>query len=432
MKILQLLCVPLYGTGSGIYVRKLSLALKKQGDKIAIACPDDREVPGVTMFPIKLPFMATFTGQPEHPKAKLYSKLTGEELNDIQTAFLSSIIKAVETFKPDVIHVHHAANLSWIANYIKAVYQIHFIITSHNTDVINAVLDKRYIPLTQDALRRADVITAVSKITRERLLLLLGKGIRNLARKTKVVVCGVDSRNFSNKGNVNEVNQKFGLKNHKVVLYSGKVSPIKGVGFFIKTAKNLPNIKFVVMGGGEELSNIKKTVKEEKIKNVIFTGYLGANDVNIISQLYRRADIVVIPSTLSEGVPLSALEGMVSGAVVIASNIGGIPTVIKHQKNGILVQPKNTNAIINAINFIYKNPKIAARLSTQAHEDAISKYDWQSIAKKMHKYYAIAFERSQKSRQTKKPSFVSDEEYKEEKKLVEDIIFDKLKERKHV
>jgi len=418
MKILQLLCFPLYGSGSGTYVRKLSEALSADGKKVAIVAPDHRDLKNITLYQVDLPFMAAFTGHPEYPDAKLYSKLTGEQLNDIQSAFEKAIIKAVEDFGPDVIHVHHAANLSWIANYIKSVYQIHYLITSHNTDVINAILDKRYIPLTQDALNRADTITAVSENTRDRLLKIFTKGLPKLKDKVKVVPCGVDTKNFPSIGSTKNVDAEYGLKNKKVVLYSGKVTSIKGVDIFIKAGVRMPNIIFVVMGDGEEMKNMKKLASDLKAKNIIFTGYFGSDNKKKVAEFYRRADVVVIPSTVSEGIPLSALEAMSAGSVVVASNIGGIPTAIKHRKTGILIRPRSTSSLVEGISQVLSNPRLAKRLIKNARKDAINKFDWQMIARKMERYYLKSYIRSQKNRATKKPSFVSEEEYVESKEFV--------------
>jgi len=414
MKILQLLCVPLYGTGSGTYVRKLTESLTKLGHEVAIAAPDKRQLDRAKVYEIKLPFMATFTGQPEHPEAKLYSRLTGVELNDIQSAFLSEIVRIVEEYKPDVLHVHHVANLSWIANYIKAVYQIHYIITSHNTDVINAILDKRYIPLSQDAMNRADFITAVSKNTRERLLKVIGKSVNSLRRKTKVVPCGVCTQSYSDKTSVSTVERKFKLKGKKVVLYSGKLTKLKGVDLYVKAAKSFPETIFVVMGDGEERPNLEQIVKDSKLSNVLFTGYMGSNDKRLIAGLYRRASIVAVPSTISEGIPLSALEAMSSSTPVVGSNIGGIPTAVKNMKNGLLIKPKSLTALVEALRELLSNQKLSEKFGKQARKDAIAKFDWDIIAKKIEKYYKIAFERSRKNRSTKKASFISDEEYQHE------------------
>lgn len=415
MKILQLLCFPLYGSGSGTYVRKLSENLIKRGDQIAIVAPDTRKVEGVKIFHVKLPFMAAFTGHPEYPDAKLYSQLSGSQLNDIQSAFMETVMRAVEEYKPDVIHVHHASNLTWIANYIKAVYQIHYIVTSHNTDIINAILDKRYIPLTQDALNRAEVITAVSNNTRERLLKILGKGNPKLSKKIKVVPCGVDIKLFPIDGEIKKANRKYQLNDEKVILYSGKITSIKGVDILIRASEKLSTAKFVIMGDGEELPVMKKLVADKNLKNVIFTGYLGSDQRDLIAELYRRADVLVVPSTVSEGIPLSALEAMSSGTVVVASNIGGIPTAIKHMKNGILVRPKSVSSLVDGIKMVLNDQKLAERLAKKARTDVVERFDWQVIAKLMNKYYKVCFDHSLKNRATKKPSFVTEEEYKESK-----------------
>jgi glycosyltransferase involved in cell wall biosynthesis len=417
MKILQLLCFPLYGSGSGTYVRKLAEHLAKNGHEVAIVAPDPRQLKNVKIYEAKLPFMAAFTGHPEFPDAKLYSKLSGSQLNDIQNAFSDAITRAVEDFHPDVIHVHHASNLSWIANYVKAVYQIHYVITSHNTDVINAILDKRYIPLTQDALNRADTITAVSKNTRERLLKILGKGNRKLALKTRIVPCGVDTKLFPASGSIARANKKFGLEDKDVVLYSGKVNAIKGVDIFIRSAEKFPDAIFIVMGDGDELPKIKQLVKEKNLKNIVFTGYLGAKDRTLIYELYRRADVVAVPSTVSEGIPLSVLEGMSAGSVVVASNIGGIPTAIKDHKNGILVKPKSVSGLVAGIKEVLDNKKLADRLARAARKEAVSRFDWKVIAKKMESCYKLSYNRSMKNKATKKASYVTEEEYLESKEL---------------
>lgn len=425
MKILQLLCFPLWGSGSGTYVRKLSESLQKKGHEVAIVCPDRRDLKNIKIYDVKLPFMAVFTGHPEHPEARLYSQLSGARLNDIQVAFMDKVVYAVEEFKPEVIHVHHASNLSWIANYIKAVYQIHFIVTSHNTDVLNAVLDKRYIPLTQDALNRAEFITAVSENTKDHLLKIIGKGFPNFVEKMKIVPCGVDTKLFPNSGRTEDVDRRFGLKGKKIILYSGKVTSIKGVDLFVKAADKFPDYAFVIMGDGEELDNMRELAKKSHNNNIIFTGYLGSADKALIPQLYRKAAVVVVPSTLSEGIPLSLLEAMSSGSVVVATSIGGIPTAVKNMKNGILIKPRSVGAIVEGIKTILDNPKLAEKLAKVAREDAVNKFDWSVIANRTERYYKICYERSQKNRRSKKPSYVSDEDYLEDKKLLEQIKLEK-------
>lgn len=416
MRILQLLCFPIYGSGSGMYVRNLCLALARQGHTVGIACPDNRKLNNIQIFTIKLPFMAVFTGHPEHPNAKLYSQLTGTQLNDIQSAFMSKILKAVESFKPDIIHVHHASNLSWIANYIKAVFQIHYIITSHNTDIMNAILDKRYIPLTQDALNRADFITAVSFNTKERLIKTLGKGCPKLRSKMRVVPCGVDTQSFPAEGSFKKVEDTYNRSHKKVILYCGKITTIKGIDLFVRAATHFPNAQFIVVGDGEEMPSIKKIIKEENISNVLLAGYLGSKNNRTISQFYRMADIVVLPSTISEGIPLTLLEAMSSKTAVIGSNIGGIPTAIRHMKNGVLIKPASQKSLNMAIKILLEDDSLREKLAFQARNDAVRKFDWEIIVQQMEKYYQITHQRSIKNKASKKPSYITEKEYQDTKK----------------
>ncbi len=418
MKILQLLCFPLYGSGSGLYVRRLSQELAGLGHSVAIVCPDDRQLAGVQLYPVKLPLNAAFTGHPEWPESRLYSDITGSELNDIQEAFQKVIIHAVENFKPDVIHVHHAANLSWIANYIRAVYQIDYLITSHNTDILNAIVDKRYIPLTQDALARADFIIAVSVDTRDRLTKIFGKGLK-LAAKTRVISVGVDLTIFRPDLDTSQVDAAYNLTNKPVVLFTGKLLPHKGTEYLIRAAREI-KAEILIVGGGSDEARLRGLALRLNVTNVHFLGYITQHDDNFLAQLYARANVTVIPSVKDEGVPMTAIESLAAGTPVVATNKGGIPLVVRHLKTGLLIRPRSATAIIEAVNQILNDPKLTEHLSLEGRRLASEQYGWPAITRTHLRYYEKTVEYTQKRRQTKRAAFIKPEEYQEEKsKLVD-------------
>src|SRR6266566_4354976 len=113
MKILQALVFPLWGSGSGTYARKLSETLAKQGHEVAIVAPEFREVKGVKIYPVQLPFHAAFTIHPEWPKSKRFTDLTDHEISEYYFHWFKKLVEVVEEFKPDVIHIHHASLLTW-------------------------------------------------------------------------------------------------------------------------------------------------------------------------------------------------------------------------------------------------------------------------------------------------------------------------------
>lgn len=417
MRILQLLCFPLYGSGSGSYVRKLSEHLAKLGHEVAIVCPDTREVPGVTIFNVDMPIKAAFTGHPEWPNCKLYSDLTGAEIDDIQMAFRSVIINAVETFKPDVIHVHHASILTWIANYIRAVYQIDYLVTSHNTDIMCAIVDKRYIPLTQDALNRADYITAVSQDTRERLLRIIGKGL-SLRHKARIIPVGVDTKVYNPTLSTRDIDKEYGLKDKKVVLYVGKIMPHKGVEYLIQAAPQI-NAEVLIVGGGEATESLKQLATRVGAQNVRFLGYFNKDRALDLPKLYRRANVTVVPSVESEGIPMSAVESLAAGTPVVGTPKGGVTDAVRHEKTGLIVRPRSAKAIAEAVNRILDNPKLEAKLSAEGRILAENIFGWKSVCQAYVHYYEKTYENTMKRRKTKRAAFIKHEDYIIEKRKLE-------------
>ncbi|KKQ17935.1 MAG: Glycosyl transferase group 1 [Berkelbacteria bacterium GW2011_GWA1_36_9] len=393
MKILQLLMFPLWGSGSGTYTRKLSEKLVDLGEQVAIVCPEEKKLKGVRIFNVSLPFKVAFTGHPEWPNCKKYSELTSSEITKVTEAFWQVIRKAVEEFKPDMIHVQHASMLLWMANYIKAIYGIPYLVTSHGTDLLNVSLDKRYFALTKDALCRAHVIVCVSGDTRKWLLKIFSK---KYLKKTRVITGGVDLQGWLRPEKIKIIDKKYNLTDKKVVIFSGKLTKPKGVKYLIKAA---PKIKaeIFILGGGDEKKQLMELTKGLKLKNVHFLGYFGKEYVNELKEFYARADVVVVPSIWDEPLGLVVLEAMSSSTPVVASNKGGIPLAVKDNVNGFLVRARSAKAIAKAVNLILKNEKLQEKMGLEARRTVEEKFDWEIIAKRFISYYETAYKNAQKN-----------------------------------
>ncbi len=393
MKILQLLMFPLWGSGSGTYTRKLSEKLVDLGEQVAIVCPEERKLKGVKIFNVSLPLKVAFTGHPEWSKCKKYSELTSSEITKIMEAFWQVVRKAIEEFKPDMIHVQHASILLWMANYIKAIYGIPYLVTSHGTDLLNISLDKRYFALTADALCRAHVIVCVSGDTRKWLLKIFSK---KYLKKTRVIPGGVDLKGWARAEKIKIIDKKYHLLGKKVVIFSGKLTKPKGVEYLIKAA---PKIKaeIFILGGGDEKNQLIEFAKGLKLKNVHFLGYFGKEYVNELKEFYARADVVVVPSIWDEPLGLVVLEAMASSTPVVASNKGGIPLAVKNNINGFLVRARSAKAIAKAVNLILKNEKLQQKMGQEARRMVEEKFDWEIIAKRFISYYETAYKNAQKN-----------------------------------
>src|SRR3989344_1948394 len=345
-----------------------------------------------------MPFHAAFTMHPEWPDTKRFTDLTEHEISEFYVEYLRSVMKAVDDFKPDVIHVHHASLLSWVASLLKSIYGISYVVSVHGTCLMAATIDLRYVSQTRLALERAEFIVPVSGDTRRWMFKIFG---RRLNWKTKVITGGIDLKTYSKSGPVTLIEGKYGLKGKRVVLFSGKLTKIKGVDYLIKAA---PKIKaeIYIMGDGEERQNLEKLAEDMELKNVHFLGYFDKERDAELKMFYRRADVAVFPSVWDEPLGLVILEAMASSTPVVASKKGGIPLAVKNGQNGFLVRARSSKQIAEAVNKILNNSELRARFAENARRTAEEKFSWKLIAGQFVKLYEIANQKSLSSRQVRK------------------------------
>lgn len=398
MKILQALVFPLWGSGSGTYARKLCESLIRQGHEVAIVAPEERTVKGLKIYPLGMPLKAVFTIHPEWPEAKRYTDLSDHEISELYTAYFKSIVKAVEDFKPDVIHIHHCSMLTWVASYIKGIYGINYIVTAHGTGIMAASVDSRYLALTKDALQRAEYIAPNSSFTKKRLIKVFS---RRLDWKCRVIPGGIDLHAFPRNLSVKSVEKKYGLEGKSVVLFSGKLVKTKGTEYLVKAA---PKIKgdIYIMGDGDERPVLEKLAQDIGAKNVHFLGHFAKDKTEDMYMLYKRADVVVFPSIWDEPLGLVPLEAMVCSTPVVASKKGGIPLAVKNGYNGYLVRARSAKEIAVYVNKILANPDLRARLAENARKTVEEKFSWELIAKQFVKLYDEAVRKAKNSRQLRK------------------------------
>lgn len=383
-KILFMQCFPLWGCGSGTYTRDLATELTEQKNiDTAILCPDKRKVNGVKIYPLEMPFPVAFTGHPEWPICRLYKDLSPQEIVTVCEFFLKSAIRAVEDFKPNIIHVQHVSILLWVANIIKSLYGINFIATAHGTCVDTASVNKKYIPLCIDGLRGAKRIVAVSNDTKDWLLRVFGNEFRH---KTKIIPGGIHFNQYPEKIKFKMLNKKYNLKNKKIVFFSGKLTPRKGVWYLVKAAKKIKGHIYIA-GDGPEMESLQNLKRRLKLKNVHFLGYMGDERKEEFKEWYYKSDVFVAPSVWDEPLGLVLLEAMVAKTPVVVTRKGGIPLAVKEGLNGLFVRPRNSSDLAEKINNILQNTKLRKKMSENARKVVQKKFNWKTIAQKYQRIY---------------------------------------------
>lgn len=374
MRILYLQTFPLWGSGSGTYAHYLASEVGRHF-KVAMVAPDNRPIPNVTLFPLKMSTKVAYTGHPEWPNCKLYTELTNLEIVKVYQDMLDSTVSAVEQFKPNIIHVHHAFPLSWVARVLKGTYQIPYIITIHGSELPTIQKDRRYGPLTSDALRRARRIVPNSFWTKDWLYSIFGT---EFSTNVRVIPGGVDIKKFNPNLNTADIDAKYNLKGKKVVLFAGKLTAYKGVKYLIKAARKIAGAEIVILGEGPERKELQKRVKDYGLKNVQFIGHLGTS--NELNKFYKRADVFVAPSVWDEPLGLVILEAMACMTPVVVTRKGGIPLAVKDGVNGYFVRPRNATEIAEQVNLLLSNDEKRKKMGENARRIAEEKFSWQAIA----------------------------------------------------
>jgi protein-tyrosine-phosphatase len=160
--------------------------------------------------------------------------------------------------------------------------------------------------------------------------------------------------------------QALGLAASSIVIgTAGRLSAVKGHDTFLRAARlvldRVPGARFVIAGGGPLEDELMALASELRIAHAC--RFLGARaDVH---DVMAAMDVFVLPS-LNEGLPMAILEAMALGKAVIASNVGGLPEVIRHRETGLLVPPADPRALADACLELSERGDWARQLGAQA------------------------------------------------------------------
>ncbi len=150
--------------------------------------------------------------------------------------------------------------------------------------------------------------------------------------------------------------EDFGISPTEIlVATSGRITREKGFGYLIEAIKKIknPNIKYLIIGDGEFLNEMKELLWEEiSSRTVVFTGF-----VENVVDFVNICDIFVLP-TLHETLSVSLLEAASLAKPLISCKVGGVPEVIEDGVNGILVPPADAPALAAAIELMSKNDNL--------------------------------------------------------------------------
>jgi glycosyltransferase involved in cell wall biosynthesis len=336
-------------------------------------------------------------GRNEHPAKgiRIFHFSTINLAERIGVPYPIPSLQAYKTFtkfikKCELVHAHgHVYMSSYLAGKVAKKYKKPFILTQHNTFIdyqsgLNILEHLNDLTIGKAVLKDADRIIVVSNKTREYVHKLGADW-----SKTSVIYNGVDIDYF-HPVNKEKSRKKLGLpKNRKLIFSVRRLVYKNGLDTLIESipyvARNHPNTLFVVAGKGPSKKLIEDRIKELGIEdNIKLTGFVPDE---LLPVYYDAADYFVLPSASGEGLPLVLLEAMACGLPVIATTVGGTPEIINHMKNGVLVPPRNPEAMATTMSELLLQDELGPSIGKEARRVIENRFTWEENLRQLQTIY---------------------------------------------
>ena len=177
------------------------------------------------------------------------------------------------------------------------------------------------------------------------------------------------------------------------MLYSGRLVERKGIHELIAAIPSIlttaPRARFVLAGGPPHVT--PEHLKRQWIPpdlarhsaHIHFTGWLTPSQ---LEHWYEIADVLVVPSRY-EPFGMVVLEGMLHGLPIVASDIGGPAEILRDARTGLLVPPRDPDALAGAISRLLGDPSIRVKIGTAAAQEVRRRWTWPHRVRQMQAVY---------------------------------------------
>ncbi len=269
--------------------------------------------------------------------------------------FPKAVLAAAQMARDGVNHIHahyatHPALMAWLIHQLTGIT---FSVTVHAHDIFV----RRDMLATK--LRAAAFVVAISNYNRDFLSRTIGPWVRP---KTHVVHCGIVPELYA------PVEPGPAAKLELISI--GSLQPYKGQTYLIDACARLRDegipLRCRIIGGGEEYARLEAQIAAANLHGVVeLLGPLPQEDV---AQLLPTANCYVQPSIVTpsgkmEGIPVALMEALACQLPVVASNLSGIPELVRPGQTGWLAPPADAPALARALAEVFANPRQARQLA---------------------------------------------------------------------
>jgi glycosyltransferase involved in cell wall biosynthesis len=265
------------------------------------------------------------------------------------------------------LHAHFANRPASVALLASKIAGIPFSFTAHAMDIFKSEVRSKAL---QRKIREARAVVTVSEYNKAYLEKLTS------AARTKVVRIynGIRLDRFIPNG--------VPPPEPFTILCVARLVEKKGLDILVEACHRLAerelSFRCWIVGKGRMRQQLDRQIKTSKLRRHV--QLLGPHTQEEVLERYRAASLVVLPCVEGpdgnrDGLPVSIIEALACGLPVVTTPMTGIPEVVRHDHNGLLVPPGDAGALAAAIESVIRHPDLRARLAANARPSVEASFD---------------------------------------------------------
>jgi len=373
VKIFQVLpYFPPHVGGMEFYVERLCRELAARGHEVVVFTSSDEgfsyseRVDGVNVYRLRA-------------LTKIYNV-------PIVPSLFNSILREE---KPDIIHAHQYpvffSDVSAIVSKLRGIpLLLHVHVVAEPQSTFSSLVSSFYYKTIGASPLRAARRIITPSFAYQKMLVAMGVE----SEKIKVIPYCVDLERFHPGNNGEEFKKRYNCDESSVVLSVGRLNYQKGFPYLLKAIsmvlKKVPNLKLVIVGEGEQLPYLKELSQSLGLSDaVIFTGALSPLEMPLA---YAAADVFVLPS-IFESFGIALIEAQAAGKPVLCTRVGGAPETLVEGKSGLVVEPKESSQLAEAIITLLFDRNLAKSMGEEGRRYVENRFEWRKNMERMLEIY---------------------------------------------
>jgi glycosyltransferase involved in cell wall biosynthesis len=370
-----------------------ALQLRERGVESAVLAPSykglrDHEIYGIPVyrfryFPSRCEDLTHLEGGPNKIKNPLYLPLI------LPYMFFGTlaVIRHCRRQRYDVLHVHWPLPQGVFGLVGQSISGARLVISFHGAELL---LARRYPflkPVLRYIVKRTDAVSANSSFTASLVRELadvevnvIPYGSTIVASEAPPIVAGPEPRP-----------ERDGERR---ILYVGRLIERKGLPYLIEAMDLLPpglEVRLDIVGAGDQRPLLERLVKDKGLTERVF--FRGRIPYEELAELYAGCDLFVLPAIVdsrgdTEGLGVVLVEAMSYKKPVIATDVGGIPDIVRHNETGILVEQRDPQALAQAIEAVLADDNWARELGQAGFAYVKECFSWSRIVDQVMALYS--------------------------------------------